>query len=133
MTAALDQLDRLYALPVESIATVAVERHEDEITEFNREQLDKGLDSDGRSLGSYASRKYKGRLRPVDLLDTGAFRGSFNVDAQTGGFVVDATDSKTQKLTAKYGKAILGVSDENKPAIGEWIKDELISEIEQEL
>lgn len=133
MTAPLDQLDRLMGMPMDAILGESVERHESDIVELNLQQLDRGLDSTGKSLGQYASVKYKNRLQPVDLLDTGAFRGSFGVDTQTGGFVMNSTDSKTGFLTTRYGPDIHGVPEADKPEVGAWLADDLTNEIRDEL
>ncbi|WP_080057185.1 hypothetical protein [Spirosoma aerolatum] len=133
MIAILDQLDRIADIDLEQVCEQTVMQHEAQITDFNRKQLDKGLRSDGSDLGQYSSIKYKGRLRPVDLDLTGAFRDSFQVDPETGGFIINATDSKTEKLQTKYGEDILGVPDQDEEEVGEWLQDALITEIDDRI
>lgn len=72
-------------------------------------QLDEGKDQEGDDLGTYQNVAYKGRLRPVDLKDTGAFRKSFNLRASAGRLTMGATDEKTAALQFKYGIDILGL------------------------
>lgn len=50
----------------------------------------------------------------VTLEDTGAFYDSIQIDVKSDTFDIDATDSKTNKLTKKYGEKILGLSKESK-------------------
>lgn len=133
MTAGLEQLDRLADIPLEAVFDETIQQHESDIVAFNKEQLNQGLDSEGRDLGQYSSIKYKGRLRPVDLLDTGAFRSSFKVDPVSGGFVVAATDSKTAILEKRYGPDITGVPDRDKAEISEWLKNDMIDEFRRKI
>ncbi|MGF7219088.1 hypothetical protein GGR92_005268 [Spirosoma lacussanchae] len=133
MTAALAQLDQLASIPLERVLDSTIERNETVITDLNRDQLDKGLDSNGKSLGQYSSVKYKGRLRPVDLLDTGAFRGSIYTDPFGSGFSISATDEKTEKLTNRYGPDILGISEADQQRVAGFLADALINHLRQSL
>lgn len=81
-----------------------------------------GINRDGIDIMSYApyapltvSIKLK-KQQPttrVTLKDTGAFHSSFAVVAGNDSFKIEAYDTKTRDLIAKYGESILGLTDEN--------------------
>ena len=50
----------------------------------------------------------------VTLKDTGAFHGSFFIDAGSDSFEIYASDEKTAALVDRYGLEIFGLTDENK-------------------
>ena len=129
MRAGAEMLERMSLLNLERIVIDAALDHEAEITDINRFQLDKGLDSDGRDLGSYAIFAYKNRFSPVDLKDTGAFRQSFDLKAFGPAFELIATDRKTNDLQERYGEAILGLSDEGKQQAGQIIAFDVRDEL----
>lgn len=83
--------------------------NKEELLDENTAMLDKGTDTKGNDLGIYKDISYKGRLRPVDLKDTGDFRRSFDIVAKDGTIDVIASDYKTGRLQDKYGDDILGV------------------------
>lgn len=133
MQAAIDRVDFLAGLPLERYLDETVQEHESEITDLNRKQLDKGLDSEGNSLGEYKHFDYKGRWEPVDLKQTGAFRSSFDAQPFGKGFEITASDPKTGELMDKYGDAILGIADENKAVLGEILAYGLSEKIDKAL
>lgn len=49
----------------------------------------------------------------VTLRDTGDFHSSFYIFAGTEQFEINAKDTKTKDLIAKYGRQILGLTNEN--------------------
>ena len=60
-------------------------------------------------------KKMKGQpYNRVTLRDEGDFHSSFYIDARETEFELKASDWKTEKLTKKYGRQILGLTDENK-------------------
>ena len=94
----------------------------DYIIELNtKNQLyDKGVNSQGESIGSYSSRTKqikteKGQITDhVTLLDTGAFYESFKVFLSGSDLVVSANTIKdTDDLIEKYGKEILGLNEDS--------------------
>jgi len=102
---------------------VIIELTSDEIILLNQAQLYKSsLDSLGNNLGGYSMEFYenlKKELNPalgglVDLYLTGDFYGGFYVSIEDGSFIIGSTDSKSDDLESKYGKAIFGLSDESK-------------------
>lgn len=99
----------------------ALEEKASLINELNEQQLDKGLDATGKSLGRYANFKYKNRFQPVDLLNTGSFRGRFTVSAGKKAAELFSQDSKEDLLIKKYGKDIHGVPRQQYPTVEEAI------------
>lgn len=112
MNAVTELINNLLAVDFDGIDAEVIRDHADLLTQLNRDQLDKGLDADGKSLGQYASIKYKGRLRPVDLLQSGAFRGGFGYDTETGAFIATSSDPKTGFLQANYSDNIVGLPED---------------------
>jgi hypothetical protein len=93
----------------------------EDLAELNREQLWKGQNAKGLPIKppySNITIFYKRRKsQPIDrvtLKDTGDFYSSINVDVKRDTFTIFATDDKTNKLTRKYGKSILGLQEESK-------------------
>jgi len=102
---------------------VIIELTSDEIILLNQAQLYKSsLDSLGNNLGGYYFELYenlKKELNPtlgglVDLYLRGDFYSGFFVSIEEDTFVIGSTDSKSDDLESKYGKAIFGLSDESK-------------------
>lgn len=94
---------------------------QDAITELNRGQMFIGKRSDGSEITPTYSdltiilKEEKGQPSDrVTLKDTGDFWDSLTVDVDSDTFTMDATDSKTDRLSKKYGDKILGLSDESK-------------------
>jgi hypothetical protein len=102
---------------------VIIELTSDEIILLNQAQMYKSsLDSLGNNLGGYYFELYeniKKELNPalgglVDLYLTGDFYSGFFVSIEEDNFIIGSTDSKSDDLESKYGKAIFGLSDESK-------------------
>lgn len=91
------------------------------IANYNRDQLERGIDSEVRDLGTYHDFNYKNRWRPVDLKLTGDFHMS--IKPQFGGmsFEMTSNDEKADMLKDKYGDGILGLSTEDIQELGEDI------------
>jgi len=124
---------RLKSLDVNRAINDAVKEHNNEISDLNTEQLNKGQKADGGTTGDYASISYKGRLRPVDLYDTGAFHKSIKANPFGKAFEMKATDEKTEMLQDRYGDDILGLTDENITEAGEIIKETMINNVRRQL
>jgi hypothetical protein len=97
----------------ERMAGDAVMDSLDEFVDANREQLLMGVDSKGKSLGSYKSyggESYKGTpLEPVNLYKEGYFHESIQAEGWDE-VEIYATDSKTETLMKDFGEDILGVN-----------------------
>lgn len=108
---------RLLQLPTvaESAVFEVIDKNSELLEDFNRKQLRKGLRSDDTEITPYYRNiLYKGRLKPVDLRNTGAFYQSITVTVLDDSVEFDATNFKTTELQAKYGKKVLGLSENNK-------------------
>ncbi len=110
--------------PTEVILDTALERSQD-ITDLVTEiQLyAEGVrGSDGEPIMAYdpykaltiAIKTYKNQPTDrVTLRDTGDFHKSFEVQPETDGFKITATDPKTDELMARYGAGIMALTDEH--------------------
>lgn len=103
------------------------------------EQLyEQGINSVGVSIDNYAPyseytieiKKAKGQPTDrVTLHDEGDFSGSFFLDVAYDRFEIKAADGKTQELIRKYGRQILGLTDENiRELVKSYIYPELCTE-----
>lgn len=103
------------------------------------EQLfEQGVNNLGVSIDDYAPyspytieiKKQKGQpTNRVTLHDEGDFTGSFFIQVGTGLFEIKAADFKTQDLIKKYGRQILGLTDENiKELINKYILPDILKQ-----
>jgi len=70
----------------------------------------------------------------VTLRDSGEFHRSFDLEITDKHFKVIATDDKTEQLIKKYGRQILGLTDENlNELIWSYIYDALLEQIKNDL
>lgn len=95
-----------------------VKREQKFIQRLNQAQLKAGQTSEGSDIGPaytpYTVVLKKLKRQPTDkvtLYDTGAFYKSIFVNVFADQFEIDATDAKTEELTAKYGEVIFGLTD----------------------
>lgn len=107
------------------------------ITDMNSEDqlYEQGINRLGVNIMDYAPyssltieiKKEKGQpYNRVTLLDEGDFEQSFYVEADTQQFTIKAADWKTEDLIQRYGRQILGLTEENKIIlIWEYIYPEL--------
>lgn len=100
----------------------ALEQKADAVNEINEQQLDKGLDAKGKSLGRYKNFKYKNRFQPVDLKLTGEFRRKFTLTAGKKSAEMFSQDQKEDILIKRYGKDIHGIQQANMGTVSELIK-----------
>jgi hypothetical protein len=105
----------------------ALVKNADAILDLNRQQLDRGLDAKGRSLGRYKRFSYKGRYQPVDLKLTGAWRRKFYllVDNRKRQTLILSEDWKHDILEWMKGKAITGISQQMLENVRSIIHDDL--------
>lgn len=108
------------------------------------EQLyEQGINSLGVKISDYKPyaaltieiKRIKGQpTNRVTLRDKGDFHSSFYVDAGDSQFEIKAADEKTSDLIRKYGRQILGLTDDNiKELIWEYIYPDLLRKAKQEL
>lgn len=113
------------------------------IIELNTiEQLyNEGVDSKDKSLGEYSDftiqlKLERGqRVDNITLKDTGSFYNSFRVTSDQGEITITADDISgyDMPLTARYGKDIIGLTDESLDVIIEMIKPRIITYVENRL
>lgn len=99
----------------------ALRANKETVAEYNREQLERGIDSEVRDLGIYKDFNYKNRWRPVDLKLTGDFHRSIKPKFGSSAFEMTSNDPKADMLQDKYGDTILGLSLEDIHELGEDI------------
>lgn len=119
-----------------------------DIIDLNKiEQLyEKGIDSKGDSLGEYspstvnfwkplaAAEGRDGKTDNITLKDTGAFYESFIFKNSVDNFEIQADTLKEgTDLQDAFGKEILGLTDENKIKVAEWLVEPLKNVIRTEL
>lgn len=104
-------------LDMQEIVGEAIEEKQEEIFDVNRDQLARGLDAKGKSLGRYKNFKYKNRFQPVDLLLTGSFQGKMTLTPGKKSAELFSQDQKAPFLEKRYGKDILGISGQGKDRV----------------
>lgn len=120
----------------------------DYIVELNTEgqptsQLyEQGVNSDGQQLGNYTSRsiflKLTGtgdkKIDHITLKDTGEFYRSFKVEVMKNGFEIIANPLKPDNdLTDRFGKEIIGLSEQNKEILSNYLQPFILSELRKKL
>lgn len=89
-----------------------------------------GQDADGQSLGNYSpftiQMKLNGfgdrRIDHITLKDTGEFYETFEVIPKKDGFVIKANPLKDgDDLTEQFGEDIIGLNDNNKEILSEFL------------
>jgi hypothetical protein len=132
-------IDTYFVVPIlvdmNNIISGAVIANEKDIIQMNKAQLAIGEDSEGESLGQYASFSYKNRWKPVDLFLTGEFWKELSVVVSPGNdfFQIIGFDEKTPDLIRRYGKNILGVNKVGIEEVPEIIKPEMQDEFRVEV
>ena len=113
----VQKLKQLQANPISLLIKPLVNRLKPIIIDKNTSRLyDKGLRTDGVSLGTYrpftiAYKSAKGQKTAfVTLKDEGDFYASFEVVINETNFEIIATDYKTDEILSKYGEQVLGLS-----------------------
>jgi hypothetical protein len=115
-----------------------VKDNESFICDMNAEQqlFEQGVNRLGVKISDYAPyspytieiKKMKGQPTDrVTLRDTGDFHESFYITVGNDRFEIKASDWKTEKLMKKYGRGILGLTQENlAELIWQYIYPELL-------
>lgn len=104
------------------------------VIDLNRDQLMKGLNSDGTILGRYSSEEYerfKKFLNPlaggyVDLFLEGNFQEGFFVEAGKFPITLSSHDKKSGKLSEGYDK-IFGLTSRNLGLLRDFLKPYIIN------
>jgi hypothetical protein len=136
------KIDRLtdYRDRIAEIIQEELMNNEDFILTMNADDqlYDEGINRVGVSIEDYAPytmrtlaiKTEKGQPTDrVTLRDTGAFEQSFFIEFRADEFEIKASDFKAEKLVVKYGKQIMGLTDENVQRLIKKITPRLIWEI----
>ena len=139
----IDQkIKQLKKIDTSKIINQIAKKNEAVIVELNTQNqlYEQGIDSLGQKIWSYKpyhplTVEYKKAVgQPSDrvtLFDRGDYHASFYLQFHRDSFLINARDEKNQKLSARYGKEIKGLTDANlqelidnyfKPGIIERIK-----------
>jgi hypothetical protein len=113
----------LKEIDMEALIAETMQEKDDSIMDLNKQQLDRGLDAKGNSLGRYKNFKYKNRFQPVDLKLKGDFRNKFTMAAGKKSAEIFSQDFKDGFLVKHYGKDIQGIADQSKSNVAELIHD----------
>lgn len=132
---ALIQSIRGFDKNAEQLAIAVTKNHQPKITGLNKEQLNaQGIRSDSTQItppytrNTIKIKQAKGQTTAyVTLRDKGDFQGDFQIVYQPDHFMLVSTDSKAKKLIAKYGAAIMGLTEDNIKVLAEVIKDDYIN------
>lgn len=133
---ALKQID------VSEISLQGLKRKKEEAFDLNTDDqlFSKGIDSEGKSLGTYAPLTIKLRSEaglPVDRITT-RVTGDFH-DAWEGNFTkwpvpFTSSDSKTPDLIFLFGVSIFGLTDDNIDVLlDDGLRDEITESVEKNI
>lgn len=120
-------------LDMQALIAEAMSEKDEPILDLNRQQLDRGLDAKGESLGRYKNFKYKNRYQPVDLKLKGDYREKFTLAAGKKSAEIFSQDFKDGFLKKRYGKDINGIAQPFKSNVAEIIRDPLGEKIKSKL
>jgi hypothetical protein len=116
-------------------ADKAIDNNLSTMRDLNVEQMEQGLNSDGKQIGLLRSEPYArakkatGGVAPFGIPDlklTGDFHAGTFAKKQGQSLQFGSTDSKTGELTSKYGKEIFGLTDKNKTTTTDQILAETL-------
>ena len=103
------------------------------ILEANRRQLqERGRDSEGASLGTYAASTIRYKISRgqaydrVTLRDSGDFHRSFTIRYDQDELAIYADDDKTPKLVRRYGTDILGLAEADITKLIELVRPDFL-------
>jgi hypothetical protein len=115
------------------------------IVDMNAEEqlFEQGINRLGVEISDYAPyspvtieiKEAKGQpTNRVTLMDEGDFESSFFLEVGTKQFEIKASDWKTEELIKKYGRQILGLTDENIAIlIWQYIYPDLMNEAKKQI
>jgi transcriptional regulator len=140
MTTIKNLYDRFEKLDTDKVIDSALKQTKDYIGALNKEQMNKGLRSDGsETTPTYKDSTIRIKIekgQPVDrvtLKDTGAFYAGVKVEVKVDTISIFSTDSKSEKLEKEYSKANGGIFGLSKPFKREYLNEALRPEIRQRI
>jgi hypothetical protein len=127
---------------LEKVGMNAIDENLSVMADLNTEQMTRGLNIEGETIGEYRSPKYAAMKQSMnsrppafvpDLKLTGDFHSGVFAKRNGNDLVFGGTDGKTNDLVRKYGP-ILGLTEESQtdvtdnyvfPVITSWLKTQL--------
>lgn len=77
--------------------------------------------------------KKKGKLKPIDLFNTGSFQREEFMDVRKDVIVFDSADKKTEKLIEQFGEEIFGLSPDTRIGLKPELQTELKNVVNSEI
>lgn len=123
MASPLTILRKLEKVDILKSAREAMVATEEEATEQQAEQMNRGEDATGGNITNYETGSdryspgyaaYKGFFRPINLRDTGDYQERLHMDVRGMIFKMYSTDWKNKMLDERYRPLGLGVEAKNK-------------------
>lgn len=121
MTTVAEMRRRFAKVDLVDLTGDAMEERSEDIVDYNKQQLDEGIDSkDRRITPSYTRFTIQEKIRKgqeyrfVTLQDTNEFRSKFYLKLVSSDFEITSSDSKTEALKSKYGQDIFGLTKHSK-------------------
>lgn len=142
MRTGYEMLEAARKIQLDNQLRLAVFDAEDEFIKLQREQMSLGIRSDdekihnlatGSTEYSYSYAKYKGKSSPIDLEDTGDFKGEIFLESEGENFNADSRDEKSAMLQRNYGTEIFGLGED---ASRQWhpvVQEKLVGNLTEEM
>jgi len=121
----------------------AMQKHDAEILDLNRTQLDRGELSDGDTLGRYSPATLKRKQKdiakgvkgiqayPMNLYQSGDFRKEFTLTIEGNKYTVTSGNDKTPHLIKMFTGAIFGLTPESVGKVWGIVRDDVVGEIKR--
>lgn len=140
MSGPLAILRKLEKVDILKSAQVAMRKTEEEATEQQAEQMERGKDRYGSNITNYETgsdtyspsyARYKGFSKPINLKDSGDYYQGLKLDVRGMIFKLYSTDWKDKMLENTYHPLGLGVEAKNKYIVS--LRPVFIKEIHEQL
>lgn len=133
---------------ISDIITESMVAEKEVIIDLNVDQIERGINSDGKILGEYESESYSrlkqsmGSRAPFGVFDfklEGDFLSGIYAEAYKGstpeasGLYMSSSDEKTEKLERLSGDKVFGIAPENNNELDELTEDYIIQEVINEI
>lgn len=131
--------ERYRKLDLQKIVLKVIGRNAAYLIELNKEQLERGYDSNRDPLPKYRSKsyaKFKRTLNPrgvTDLRNKGDFWAGFYVDVSSFPASIWSRDKKTAKLVKQYGVSIFGLDSIRTKKFNDYIRPQIVEEVDHVL
>lgn len=116
--------NRWRSLDMVQMVTAIMQQHKEQIADYNRAQLLRGEDSEGKIFMKVAGKNERGTSTlprgATDFYETGDFHRSIFLKTEGDKFSFDATDKKRDKLVAMSSEKIFGLQEGNMHRV--WVE-----------